>query len=206
MKPYCTSATFLKRSWAHFGSFGIIWFHHFLIFHVTLQLYDMKRKMIPLQYRWIRGSIGKKFVIKHTPWGIIMTKYPDMSRIKPSKAQRKCRNMFREAVAWAKQVIADPVYKQAWQKRLRRSNGVYNAAITYYMQKEKKAMLQANRKAVIKREKTQLKNSMRCKQRNINQGNIPVMNMLTSNRTTTNTSNVHISQAIKSLPSKTASG
>ena len=105
---------------------------------------------MPAHYRFIRGSIGKSFVIRHTPWGIFMSKYPDMSKIKASRAQRRCRNLFREAVSWAKQVIANPVYKQAWQKKLRRSNGVYNAAITQYMLKEKKARLQANIKAVKK--------------------------------------------------------
>ena len=61
-----------------------------------------------------------------------------MSRIIASASQRKCRNLFREAVAYAKTVIADPVKKEAWQKRLKRHNGVYNAAITQYMMEAKK--------------------------------------------------------------------
>ena len=61
-----------------------------------------------------------------------------MSRIIASASQRKCRNLFREAVAYAKTVIADPVKKEKWQKRLKRHNGVYNAAITQYMLEAKK--------------------------------------------------------------------
>ena len=68
-----------------------------------------------------------------------MTKYPDMTKIKASAKQRTCRNLFREAVVYAQMVIADPVLKAAWQKKLRRSNGVYNEAIKVYMLKEKLA-------------------------------------------------------------------
>ena len=93
----------------------------------------MKRNKLPLSLLMIRGSIGKQFVIKHYKWGIIKTKFPDMSGIVASAGQRQCRNIFKEAVAYAKAVIADPVLKKAWQKRLRRRNGVYNAAVTDYM-------------------------------------------------------------------------
>ena len=68
-----------------------------------------------------------------------MTKYPDMTKIIASAKQRTCRNLFREAVVYAQMVIADPVLKAAWQKKLRRSNGVYNEAIKVYMLKEKLA-------------------------------------------------------------------
>jgi hypothetical protein len=45
-----------------------------------------------------------------------MTKFPDMTRIKASAGQHKCRNLFREAVTYAKTVIADKVKKKEWQK------------------------------------------------------------------------------------------
>ena len=92
----------------------------------------------------IQGAIGKRYVIKHYKWGIIQTKYPDMTKIKASPNQRTCRNLFREAVVYAQMVIADPVLKAAWQKKLRRSNGVYNEAIKVYMLKEKLAKERAD--------------------------------------------------------------
>ncbi len=61
-----------------------------------------------------------------------------MTRIIASAKQRKCCNLFKEAVEYAKQVIADPVEKAAWQKRLRKRNGVFNAAVKFYMLKEKR--------------------------------------------------------------------
>jgi len=96
-----------------------------------------RKPKLPFSLQLIRGAIGKEFVIKHYRYGAIKTKYPDMTRIIASARQRKCRNIFKEAVAYARQVIADPVIKAAWQKRLRRHNGVYNNAIKFYMLKDK---------------------------------------------------------------------
>ncbi|MEP7106583.1 MAG: hypothetical protein ABI760_01350 [Ferruginibacter sp.] len=99
----------------------------------------MSKKKLPLHLRMIRGGVGKSFCIKHYEWGIIKTKFPDMSRIKASAGQRTSRNLFREAVAYAKTVIADREKKAAWQKRLKRRNGVYNEAVKAYMLKDKLA-------------------------------------------------------------------
>ena len=96
----------------------------------------MSKKRLPLNLLMMRGGIGKSFVIKHTPWGIIKTKFPDMSRIIASVEQRKCRKIFAEAVKYAKSVIADPVLKAEWQRKIRRPNGVYNKAIKAFMLKE----------------------------------------------------------------------
>lgn len=95
------------------------------------------RKKIPLHLQMMRGGIGKQFVIKHYGKRIVMTKFPDMSNIVASTQQRKCRNLFTEAVVYAKSVIADPLLKKEWQRRIRRRNGVYNKAIKAFMLKEK---------------------------------------------------------------------
>ena len=78
------------------------------------KLYRRKTELSFL-YKLIRGAIGKEYVIKHYSYEAIRTKYPDMSRIIAPTKQRKCRDIFKEAVAYAKQVIADPVAKAAWQ-------------------------------------------------------------------------------------------
>ena len=104
---------------------------------------------LPLSVKIVRGAIGKEYVIKHYKYGVIKTKYPDMTRIIASVQQRKCRDLFKDAVAYAKEVIADAERKRQWQKRIRRRNGVYNEAVKYYMLKDKRAreaaMLEANR-------------------------------------------------------------
>ena len=91
--------------------------------------------------RRIQGAIGKEYVIKHYSYGAIRTKYPDMCRIIASPKQRTCRNVFKEAIAYARLVIADPERKAQWQKRLRRHNSVYNEAIKEYMLREKRKKL-----------------------------------------------------------------
>src|SRR5206468_12845643 len=80
---------------------------------------------LPLSLRIVRGAIGKEFVIKHYKYGVIRTKYPDMTRIVASMEQRKCRDLFKEAVAYAKVIISDPEGKRKWQNRILMRNGVY---------------------------------------------------------------------------------
>ena len=101
----------------------------------------MKNNRIPKHLRTIRGGFKGHFVIKHYRGGhIVMTKFPDMSGIIASVQQRRCRNLFAKAVVYAKSVIADPELKAAWQKKIRRRNGVYNKAIKAFMLKEKNAL------------------------------------------------------------------
>ena len=77
-------------------------------------------------------------MVKHYRYGIVTTKFPDMSKVIASKQQRSCRNLFREAIAYAKGVIADPVQKAKWQKKIRVPDSVYNAAVKEYMLRDKK--------------------------------------------------------------------
>ena len=93
----------------------------------------MKREPIPLLLTWIRGAIGKEFVIKHYRYGVVKTKFPDMTKIIASAGQRKCRNLFKEAVAYAKTVMVDPVKKKEWQKRIKIKYRVFNRIIKEYM-------------------------------------------------------------------------
>ena len=97
----------------------------------------MKREKIPILLTWIRGAINKEFVIKHYRYGVVMTKFPDMTRIIASAQQRKCRNLFKEAVAYAKTVIADPVKKKEWEKKVKIKYRVFNRIIKEFMQAAK---------------------------------------------------------------------
>jgi len=89
--------------------------------------------------RMIRGSVGKEFVVKHYGDKIVVTKFPAKSNRPPTAHQLKRRKLFLEAVEYAKAIIADPVKKAAWQKKIRRPNGVYNEAIKAYLRKDKLA-------------------------------------------------------------------
>ena len=88
---------------------------------------------MPLPYRIIQGSIGKEYVIKHYSYGAIRTKYPDMSRVIASDEQKKCRQLFKEAVAYARTAYTDPEIKLAIQKKIRHKNRIFSYLVKEYM-------------------------------------------------------------------------
>jgi hypothetical protein len=88
---------------------------------------------IPFSFTLIRGAIGKKFVIKHYRSGPIVTKYPNMKGIIASKKQQTCRQLFKEAAAYALEIIHDANKKKAFMIKTGKSKGLYNAAIKAYL-------------------------------------------------------------------------
>jgi hypothetical protein len=82
----------------------------------------------------VRGTIGKEIVVKQYEYGIVISKHPDMSRVKRSQLQKKYQKDFKGAVAYAQSIIRDPVKKAAYQKKLRKGQRVYNAAIKEYLE------------------------------------------------------------------------
>ncbi len=93
----------------------------------------MKKQTIPFHLRLIRGAIGKKIVIKHTKGGPVVSKFPDMENIQPSPLQIKQRAFFKEAVKYAKAILADPVQKVAWEKKLSKKHKLFTQLIKKYM-------------------------------------------------------------------------
>jgi hypothetical protein len=85
----------------------------------------------------ISGAIGKQLVYKQYKDGQVVTKFPDMSRVIASKHQRQSRNLFKEAVAYAKAINNDPEKKKAYQKNTRKNKTVFNTAISEYMRRVK---------------------------------------------------------------------
>lgn len=83
-------------------------------------------------YTLFSGGIGKKFIVKHYDKKIILTKYPVTTRITASAKQRKCRNLFKEAITFARLINNDPVKKKHWQHNLKKGT-VYNNAIRQYI-------------------------------------------------------------------------
>jgi hypothetical protein len=85
----------------------------------------------------ISGAIGKQIVIKQYKDGQVITKFPDMSKIIASSGQRNCRNLFKEAVAFARTINNDPEKKKAYLKKIQKNQTVFNAAISEYMKRGK---------------------------------------------------------------------
>ena len=81
----------------------------------------------------IRGQIGD-YVFRRTHTGeLIMTKKPDMSKVKWSKAQKEQRRRFKEAVAYAKAALAEPKVRAKYEKRAAKENKrPYDLAISDY--------------------------------------------------------------------------
>jgi hypothetical protein len=90
----------------------------------------------------VRGAIGKQFVVKQYAHGTVISAYPDMPRQKPhklSELQKLKRGVFSEAVKYAQSIVRDPAKKKAYARKLKKGQRVYNAAITEYLKKWKKA-------------------------------------------------------------------
>lgn len=80
------------------------------------------------------GQIGKQLVLKQYSFGTVVSKYPDMSKVIPSKKQLKEKGKFSKAVAFAQSIINNPQQKTVWQQKLPEGKKVYHAAIQWYLQ------------------------------------------------------------------------
>lgn len=81
------------------------------------------------------GSIGKMLVVKNYGNKTIITKHPDMSKVKYNDNQKREQNRFAEAVAYARSIINDPVRKADYQKTLPKGKRVYNAALQEFLKR-----------------------------------------------------------------------
>ena len=78
-----------------------------------------------------RGKVGKDLVYKTRKNKTFLSKKPDMSHIVASKEQAKNRNVFAEAVKFARELKKDPQRVAAF--KLQKGETLYLAAIREYM-------------------------------------------------------------------------
>ena len=91
----------------------------------------------------IRGKIGDK-VFKHNKFGnTYISDPPDLSNVIPTKRQRKLRNNFAKAVAYAKSVLKDPIKAEKYQTGDNKS--LYVKALKDYLHQHKAARKKAAR-------------------------------------------------------------
>jgi len=83
------------------------------------------------------GGLGGQVCFKNyrKTGKIVVSKKPDMSRVKPSENQLKEKSRFAEAILFAQGIISDPVKKAAY--KVQEGRTVYNTAIKDYMRKDK---------------------------------------------------------------------
>ena len=107
-----------------------------------LNYFAEKNFMISAPYplSMISGSIGKKIVVRQYRNGTVISKYPDMNNIVASEGQKNCRNLFKEAVAFARSINNTPAKKAEYMQKVQRGKTVYNMAVKEYMLQAKKGV------------------------------------------------------------------
>ena len=83
--------------------------------------------------RNVQGQIGKELVVKKYGKKTVITKYPDMSGIKPSKLQKVKRSRFAEAVAYAQNILHNPALKAQYAAKVKKGQSVYHYAIKEFL-------------------------------------------------------------------------
>lgn len=87
-----------------------------------------------------RGHIDKTVVVKQYPGGrTVITAYPDMSKVIPSKAQLAAKSRFGLAVNYAKEILSQAEEKSKANSRLpNRKGSLYHALIAEFMKNNPK--------------------------------------------------------------------
>jgi hypothetical protein len=79
----------------------------------------------------LAGAIGTQLVVRVRNGKTFVSKFPDMSKVKPSAKQRKEKSRFAKAVSFAQSIINNPAKKAAY--KVKKGQSVYNAAISDYL-------------------------------------------------------------------------
>ena len=91
-------------------------------------------------FRGLRGHLNKQIVFKRYGKKTVVTRYPDMSNIKPTAAQKQRRKLFAEAVAYAKNMLLNPELKDEYTKKARKKGrNAYHQFMREFFAKRKEA-------------------------------------------------------------------
>ena len=83
----------------------------------------------------LRGHVGKQLVFKQYGDKTVVTRYPNMKRVKRSPLQKAGTRKFADAVAYAQSILRNPKKRKAFARKRRNGKSVYHAAISEYMKK-----------------------------------------------------------------------
>ena len=94
----------------------------------------MPKVILNLTIKELRGAM-QDFVYRTSPSGkVYLSKRPDMSRVKWSKAQKQSRRRFREASEYAHAALADPQLRAHYEERAATEKRVpYRVALSDYL-------------------------------------------------------------------------
>src|SRR5690349_5582322 len=85
----------------------------------------------------LQGGLGKQLVVKQYRDKTVVTKYPDMRRVKPSELQKDMRTVFAAAVAYAQAINRNKQQKAAYQQKVKKGQSVYHYALQEYLEQYK---------------------------------------------------------------------
>ena len=81
----------------------------------------------------LTGQIGQQIVIKQYGNKTVVSKYPDMSKVKASTRQKNNRSVFKEAVAYAKSINRDPGKRKDYLLKVKPGESIYHYALKEYL-------------------------------------------------------------------------
>jgi hypothetical protein len=84
----------------------------------------------------LRGALGRVLVFKRYKGKTIVTRYPDMSGIEPSEKQKAKRQKFKKAIAFALDILRNPVTRAEYAQKAGRRRTAYHYAIKEFLKKE----------------------------------------------------------------------
>jgi hypothetical protein len=88
----------------------------------------------------LQGTIGKEIIFKQYADKTVVSKYPDMSKVKTSKRQRAQRDLLKEANAYASAAKRDPKLRKKYEKKLKPGESVFHKAKKEFFEREKKKL------------------------------------------------------------------
>ena len=82
----------------------------------------------------LRGTLGDVVYRTSSNGNTYISKRPDMSKVKWSKAQKGSRQRFKEASKYARAALADPKLRAVYEKRAAKAKRVpYRVALSDYL-------------------------------------------------------------------------
>jgi hypothetical protein len=87
----------------------------------------------------LSGALGKEIVFKQYKDKTVISKYPDMSKVKASEGQKAQRALLTEATEYASRINRDVRLRVAYQKKIKKDESVYRYAIKEFFEKRRKS-------------------------------------------------------------------
>ncbi|MDI9364315.1 MAG: hypothetical protein QM541_05145 [Flavobacterium sp.] len=79
------------------------------------------------------GHLGKQLVVKQYATKTVISKYPDMTNVKPSPKQLAEKSRFSKAVKYAQEILNNPELKATYLSKVAVGQSVYHYAIKEYL-------------------------------------------------------------------------